>query len=77
MVFDYDNKQIGLYTQLSEKEIGNNNKSNIFVYVIIIIGLIIIIAVLIFLLIKCYINLPRKKRANEMNDDNYEYDEIN
>ncbi len=77
MVFDYSNKQIGFYTQLSEKEVENNNKSNIFVYVIIIIGLIIIIAVLIFLLIKCYINLPRKKRANEMNDDNYEYDEIN
>lgn len=81
MVFDIDNKQIGFYTQLLEDDSqdnsqdnnSNNNKSQTFIYVIIIIGLVIIIIGLAFFLVKCYINLPRKKRANEMLDDNYDY----
>ena len=74
MVFEYDKKQIGLYTKMSEDNNQNENvnKSNI-IYILIIVGLVIIIIGLGFLLIKCYFYLPRKKRANELNDDEYDY----
>ena len=70
LIFEYDSKQIGLYTQTSNE--NNTKNQNSFIYLLIIIGLIIIIILLIIVLYKCYIILPRKKRANEMNDD-YEY----
>ena len=75
MVFEYDKKQIGLYTKMSNNQNENVNKSNI-IYILIIVGLVIIIIGLGFLLIKSYINLPRMKRANELNDDEYEYNGI-
>ena len=75
MIFDYDNKQIGLYTKIFEDTDNNNSFNNIiFIYIIIIVFLLIIIIGLTFALIKCYTNLPRKKRANELLDDNYEYE---
>ena len=75
MIFDYDNKQIGLYTKIFADTNNNNSFNNIFfIYIIIIIFLLIIIIGLTFALIKCYNNLPRKKRANELLDDNYEYE---
>lgn len=77
MVFDYDNKQIGLYTKLFEDFSENNDNKNYLLIIsfMVIGGLVIIIIVLTFILIKCYLNLPRKKRANELKDDNYEYEE--
>lgn len=77
MVFDYDNKQIGLYTKLFEDFSENNDNKNYLLIIsfMVIGGLVIIIIVLSFILIKCYLNLPRKKRANELKDDNYEYEE--
>ena len=74
MIFDYDNKQIGLYTKISA-DIDNNSFNNTFaIYIIIIVFLLVVIIGQIFALIKCYINLPRKKRLNELLDDNYEYE---
>ena len=78
MVFEYDNKQIGVYTNIFEeneedKVDKNNNKNNTLKYGLIIGGLIIIIIGLTGFLIKCYLDSPRKKRANELLDDNYEY----
>ena len=78
MIFDYDNSQIGLYTKiLNDKSDDKNDlgKNNIILYILVIIGLLIIIGFLVFWLIKCYINLPRKKRANELIDENFEYEE--
>ena len=72
MIFDYDNKKIGLYTKVFDA--NNNNSFNKKIYIIIIAFLLIIIIGLIFALIKCYNYLPRKKRANELLDDNYEYE---
>ncbi len=72
LIFEYDSKQIGLYTQTSNENNTKNQNQNSFIYLLIIIGLIIIIIFLVIVLYKCYIILPRKKRANEMNDD-YEY----
>ena len=79
MVFDLDNKVIGFYTNINESYSENkkNNNKNVFIYILVIIGLVIIIIGLIFLLIKCYLSLPRKKRANELLDENYEYSEQN
>lgn len=78
MVFDIDNKQIGLYKTFSEYNDNNENtnKSN-FIYILVIVGLVLIIIVLAFLLYKCYKYLPRKKRANELNDDDYEFSKNN
>ena len=70
LIFEYDSKQIGLYTQTFNE--NNTKNQNNFIYILIIIGLIIIIILLIIVLYKCYMILPRKKRANEMNDD-FEY----
>ena len=82
LIFDYDNKKIGLYSKIfSENGINEEKKDekNIIIYILIIIGLIIIIAGLIFLLIKIYKNFPKKKKANELIDDYYVYEgkEIN
>ena len=72
MIFDYDNKQIGLYTKTIAD--ADNNNNIFFIYILIIAFLLIIIIGLTFALIKCYSYLPRKKRANELLDDNYEYE---
>ena len=82
LVFDYDNKKIGLYSKIfSDNDINEdkNNGHNIIIYVLIIIGLSIIIVGLIFLIIKIYKKFPKKKKANELIDDNYVYEstEIN
>jgi hypothetical protein len=76
MVFDSDNKIIGLYTKTIENNNSNetdNSTSSTLVYIIVIIGLVIIVIGLIILLINCYMKLPRKMRPNELSDDNYDY----
>lgn len=75
LVFNSDSKQIGFYQNVNfdNKNDGSNEKNNTILYVLVIIGLVIIIGVLAFFLIKFYIYSPRKKRANELLDDNYEY----
>jgi hypothetical protein len=78
MIFDSDNKIIGLYTKTidnnsnSYNETDNSNSSTL-VYIIVIVGLVIIVIGLIILLINCYMKLPRKMRPNELTDDNYDY----
>ena len=79
IVFDYDNKVIGIYkyiNETAEERKGNNPRGkdrSVILYVSIIIILVLIIIGLAFLLIKCYYLLPRKNRANELTDDNYDY----
>ena len=82
MVFDYNNKQIGFYSKIlnengEEKpsdEGGEKNNNHIIIYIIIIIGLIIIIGGLIYIIIKLYKKYVKRKRANELMDDNYDYE---
>ena len=75
MVFDYDNKKIGLYTKiLNEGENDDNNNKNLIIFIIIIIGLVIIIGVLTYILIKNFKKFTKRKRANELMDDNYDYE---
>ncbi len=74
MIFDCDSKMIGYYTKIFEESSSNEEKGqSSFGYIIVIIILGIIIIILAYFLIKCYIILPRKKRANELTDDNYDY----
>lgn len=73
-VFEYDNKQIGIYTNIINEDEENNekdkndkdNKRNTLKYTLIIGGLVIIIVGLAGFLIKCYLDSPRKKRGNEL-----------
>lgn len=77
IVFDYDNKKVGLYTKIFEdgqNDDDKNKKNNIIIYILIIIGLVIIIAGLIIVLIKNYKKFTKRKRANELLDDNYDYE---
>ena len=78
ITFNQDSKTIGVYTNIKynkpEKPVIPTNKANkIMLLVCIIICLIIIIGVLVILLIKFYLLAPRKKKANELIDDNFEY----
>ena len=76
MMFDYDNKKIGFYTKiLNDNNSGNGSPSNnLIIYILVIIGLIIIIAGLVFIIIKNYKKFTKRKRANELMDDNYDYE---
>ena len=78
MVFDFDSKIIGFYSKVFNEENPSDDESSgnsIVKYVLIIVALSLIIIGLIVFLIKCYFDLPRRKRANELLDDNYNYDE--
>jgi len=82
MVFDYNNKQIGFYSKIlnengsdkpSDDKKDEKDNQNIIIYIIIIIGLVIIIGGLIYIIIKLYKKYVKRKRANELMDDNYDY----
>ena len=81
-VFNYDSKTIGIYDQnipiedkdpkkKDEKENNDNNKSGIWKIIIEVICIIILVIIAFFVGKK--INEQRKKRANELKDDNYDY----
>ena len=69
MVFDNDNKKIGLYTNILENDQtdnnNNNKKQNIYIYILIIIVLVFIIIGLIMVLVKNYKKFTKRKRTNE------------
>ena len=75
--FNYDTKKIGYYKE--EKNMNIISKENEGSYLNIIIKIILIIALLVIIFIlgmfyqKKIIKIPRKNKANEL-DDNYEYD---
>ena len=81
MTFNQDSKTIGVYTYINYNKSDDSDNTNVptnknkktVLLVCIIIGLIIIIGVLVALLIKFYFLAPRKKKANELVDDNFEY----
>ena len=64
IIFDLDKKIIAIYIQSTKKN------TNFYIYIIFL--LVFVIAFLIFLLIRCYYYLPRRKRANEL-EEQYEY----
>ena len=78
MVFNQEAKTIGFYANVYYNYNRDNNevsKGKKILYICIISVLIFIVGLLAFFLIRIYINKPRKKRANELLDDNFEYKE--
>ena len=82
LVFNFDSKTIGFYNNyLDDEDIDNNgnnenneNKSNGKNYIRIIVEMIIcILLIVVAFFVGKMINEKRKKRANELNDENYEY----
>ena len=75
MVFNLNSFQISVYSQVNYNDAPSDNKptNHTILYICIILGLVLIVGVLAFFLIKFYIYGPRKKRANELLDENYEY----
>ena len=77
-MFDLDNRMIEIYNNYEEDQSNNDESLNkysigeISLYIGIIIVLLIITATLAYLLGK-NLNKLRKKRANELLEDNYEY----
>lgn len=74
MVFNQDSKTFGVYTYINynnKPTTPTNNKTVLLVCIIV--GLVVVIGVLAFLLLKFYFKYPRKKKANELVDDNFEY----
>ena len=64
IIFDIDSKMLGFYID------HPRTKFNYYIYLLFLFGIIILI--LIGILIKCYYYLPRKKRANEL-EEQFEY----
>ena len=64
LIFDLDKSILAIYIQ------NPKNNSNFYIYIIFL--LIFIIAMLMILLIRCYYYLPRRKRANEL-EEQFEY----
>ena len=81
MVFNIDDKTLGFYKNVNfnykDDNLNNYNgkKDNSILYISIISGLVVISGVLASFLIKLIKYLPRKKKANELLDDNFEYKE--
>ena len=74
ITFNQDSKTIGVYTNIIyNKPVTTTTNNKTIIFVCIIVGLIIIISLLVFFIIKFYYRTPRKKRANELVDDNFEY----
>lgn len=78
--FSFDNKIIGFYkNELTENvnpnNNGNNNKNNLFIIILIIVLVIILIALIIigYFIKKKFLN-DRKKRVNELMDEDYVYE---
>ena len=71
--FDYENKKIGYYYKNQEnKEEEKNNNINIIFRIFALVFIIVIIFILGRIYQKKMIKIPRKNKANELND-NYEY----
>ena len=84
-VFNFDSKSIDLYKfknfEESPKNDDNDDKDNIFLdktfWMIFLQVIIIILLIVASIYLGMYLNRQRKKRANELKDDDYEYMEEN
>ena len=83
-IFDYDSKTIGFYNEnLKEKNATNdietnndentNNNSYMRIVIEVVVAIILVGLIFVAFIIGQKINNQRKKRANEMQDDNFEY----
>ena len=70
LIYDLDKKIIGLYKGFNDGE-NNNNKRNLVFIILVIILSMIVVALIVFIVY--YFQKPRKNRAFELNDENYDY----
>ena len=70
LIFDKESKTLNVYTQ----KVSSENKTNYLKYLIIIFVIVVFIVIIILIVINYNLikKLPRKKRANEL-EDTYEY----
>ena len=73
--FNYDKKKLYFYQHPPEEEAKNNSGVPLYVLILSVVGACIVMALISFLLFKFYFydKCVRKKRANELTDDDYEY----
>jgi len=69
LVYDLDRKIIGLYKDINNNE--KNENKNIFYIVLLTVLVVIIIALIVYIIY--YNRKPRKSRAFELDDDNFDY----
>ena len=72
-MFNPDIKEIGFYSKDKDKNEEKSNFKKIFILTIVLIGLCIIFVFVGVILGKKIYGLKKKKRANELADDDYEY----
>ena len=79
IVFNNDDETVGYYQGMEKKRVEENNEKKSFRYVIIIILLVLILIGIIILIVVVLMKKikPRKNRANELDDDNYAYEQKN
>ena len=70
LIYDLDKKIIGLYKGYNEEEKNDNQRNLVYIILLIVLG-VIVVALVAFIIY--YLKKPRKNRAYELNDDNYEY----
>ena len=73
MVFNQDSKTFGAYTYINYNNKPTSSTNKTILLICIIAGLVVIIGILLFFLVKFYLRTPRKKKANELIDDDFEY----
>ena len=73
--FNYDQKKIYFYKDAIKEENKENSGIPVYVFILSIVGVILIMSLVIFLLFKFYFydKCIRRKRANELIDDNFDY----
>ena len=71
LVYDLDKKIIGTYIGNKKEEEESKNPINLTLLILLIALGILVISLIIFIIF--YLKKPRKIRAAELNDDNYEY----
>ena len=70
LIYDLDKKIIGIYKGNSNGNEPKNNTNLVLIILLVVLG-IVVISLIIFIIY--YIKKPRKNRACELNDENYEY----
>ena len=71
LIYDLDRKIIGTYKGNKEEKNEPSNNTNIVLIILLIVFGIIVLALIIFIVL--YLKKPRRNRASELNDDNYDY----
>ena len=73
-VFDFEKKQVSFYKTENEEKGKEEEENNLWIYLSIALSVAVVIFFIVGIFIGKKIYKARKKRANELHDDNYQYD---